>query len=672
MSFMRIITLLLSVCLSVLGLKGQTDTLHGRTLQDVLVKGYKPNSYLREAAQGATVVDLQLLENMPRILGNADPMHYAQLLPGVQTNSEYDAGLHIQGCDNQHNHVGIEGVTLYNVQHALGFFSIFNATHFQSMQLMKAPTAAHSGNRVGGVIDMLQSQQRDSVVSGSLSVGPMSSQGTIRIPLGQHQQLTLSARAAYLNLLYGQWLKYEDDELRYSFSDYNLTWQWWPDDKNRVWVDAYYGGDLMKNFNADYAYSVTMDWRNAMTALHWNHQTGSNLFKQTIYYTHYDNLFTLHEDNLNVEIPSRISDVGYRGELQTDNLSAGLRAIWHDVKPQAPDIQGFFEVASQSGDRQKAFESSLFADYTLPISRSVSLQPGLRASLYHNRRTYYGIDPSVRLNVDGGRMGRFWMQGDLRHQYLFRTGFSNIGLPTEFWFAANETYAPQYAYSLTASHEVFLFDKMLRVEASVYYKWLYHQVEYSGNIFDLLYQEYDLGNILLTGKGRNYGLNLLVEKRKGRLTGWISYSLGRAMRFFDDERHRQWYPANHERIHELNVVGTYKLNHRWSFGATGVLASGTPYTAPRQFYLINNNIITEFSEHNANRLRPYFRVDVSANYEFSHRGRQHSGINFSLYNVTMHNNDLYYRLKIYKERFANKPFRFVMPILPSVNYYYSF
>ena len=223
---MRIITLLLSVCLSVLGLKGQTDTLHGRTLQDVLVKGYKPNSYLREAAQGATVVDLQLLENMPRILGNADPMHYAQLLPGVQTNSEYDAGLHIQGCDNQHNHVGIEGVTLYNVQHALGFFSIFNATHFQSMQLMKAPIAAHSGNRVGGVIDMLQSQQRDSVVSGSLSVGPMSSQGTIRIPLGQHQQLTLSARAAYLNLLYGQWLKYEDDELRYSFSDYNLTWQW--------------------------------------------------------------------------------------------------------------------------------------------------------------------------------------------------------------------------------------------------------------------------------------------------------------------------------------------------------------------------------------------------------------------------------------------------------------
>lgn len=672
MSCQRIITLTMSVCLSVSILKGQTDTLRGQTFQDVMVKGHKTNTYLHNAVQGATVIDLQLLDNMPRILGNADPMHYAQLLPGVQTNSEYDAGLHIQGCDNQHNHVGIEGVTLYNVQHALGFFSIFNASHFQSMQLMKVPTTGRSANRIGGIIDMLHSPQRDSVVSGSLSVGPMSSQGTLRLPINRHQELKLSARMAYLNLLYSKWLRYEEDELRYGFNDFNLTWRWWMNDKDIIWIDAYYGGDRMKNFNDNYAYEVNMNWQNAMAALHWNHQSKKSLIKQTIYYTHYDNDFNLNEDKLKVKLPSDISDVGYQSELQMGRLTTNLLATWHEVKPQSPDIQGFFDTDINTENHQHAFETSLSTEYLIPLSRSISLQPSLRATFFRNQRTYYGIDPSIRLSIDSCHIGHFAFQADVRHQYLFRTGFSNIGLPTEFWFAANDIYKPQYAYGLSVLHEVFLNNKMWRIETSIYYKWLHHQAEYSGNIYDLLYQDYDLSNCLLMGKGCNYGLNLLIEKRKGHLTGWISYSLGRAMRFFDDESHNKWYPANHERIHELNIVGTYKLNHRWSLGATAVLASGTPYTAPRQFMLINNNIITEFCEHNSHRLNPYFRVDVSANYEFKPRGRCSSGINFSIYNITMHNNDLYYRLKIYNDQFGNRPYRFVMPLLPSINYYYRF
>ena len=637
-----------------------------------MVKGHRTNTYLRDATQGTTIIDLQLMDNMPRILGNADPMHYAQLLPGVQTNSEYDAGLHIQGCDNQHNHVGIEGVTLYNVQHALGFFSIFNATHFQSMQLTKVPTVSHSSNRIGGIINMLHSPKRDSIISGSLSVGPMSSQGTLHLPINQQQELTISARMAYLNLLYSKWLRYEEDELRYGFNDFNLTWQWWLNDKDRIWVDAYYGGDRMSNYNDNYAYEVNMNWQNAMAALHWNHLNNKSLIKQTIYYTHYDNEFSLQEDKLKVKLPSDISDIGYQGELQINHLTTTLQAIWHEVNPQSPNIQGFLDTNINTENQQHAFETSLSTEYQFPISRYINLQPGLRAEIYSNNRTYYGIDPSIRLNIDSCHIGCFSIQADVRHQYLFRTGFSNIGLPTEFWFSASDISKPQYAYELSASHELFLNNKMWRIETSIYYKWLRHQVEYTGNIYDLLYEEYDLSHCLLIGKGRNYGLNLLIEKRKGTLTGWISYSLGRALRFFDDESYRKWYPANHERIHELNIVGTYKLNNRWSLGATAVLASGTPYTAPKQFMLINNNIITEFNEHNSQRLKPYFRVDASVNYEFKHQGRCQSGINFSLYNITMHNNDLYYRLKIYKDRFANRPYSFVAPILPSVNYYYRF
>ena len=416
-----------------------------------------------------------------------------------------------------------------------------------------------------------------------------------------------------------------------------------------------------------------------MAALHWNRETALTQTEQTLYFTHYDNRFSLNEDNLHVDIPSGISDVAYKGKFTMGDFSAGLHLQWHKVRPQDPHVDGFFHTDNTSIGRQHSTESSLFANYRLRPSSRLTAQAGLRATLYAEHPTpntqhptpdtqHFSLDPVASLSYDAGDAGKVLLHADVCHQYLFRTGFSNIGLPTEFWFAADERNKPQYAYGLSVSHEVFLFDKMLRIETNLYYKWLRHQVEYSGNIYDFLYENYSLDNVLLRGDGRNYGLNLLVEKRKGHITGWLGYSLGRAKRRFGDK----WYAANHERIHELNAVATYKLDKRWSFGATAVLASGTPYTAPRQFYLIDNNILSEFSEHNAYRLRPYFRLDVSVNYDFKSVGTRRSGLNLSLYNVTMHNNDLFYRLKIYEGSFAFKPYRFIMPILPSVNYYYSF
>ena len=163
-----------------------SDTLNHYQLQDVEVKGKRLRSHLK-ALDDASIVDMSLMDYMPRILGNADPIHYAQLLPGVQTNSEYDAGLHVQGCDNSHNYVSLDGVPIYNATHLLGFFSIFNASHFSEMSLTKSSTSASFPNRLGGSVDMLTPTWiygEDSLQAngkhGEIAVGPMSSQGTVK------------------------------------------------------------------------------------------------------------------------------------------------------------------------------------------------------------------------------------------------------------------------------------------------------------------------------------------------------------------------------------------------------------------------------------------------------------------------------------------------------------
>lgn len=669
---MRLVLALIS-CLLSTSVLAQDSLLRGDTIREINVRGHRLKSFLLDAPNGISRIDLRMMDDMPRILGNADPMHYAQLLPGVQTNSEYDAGLHVQGCDNAHNIISINGVPLYNVSHLLGFFSIFNTPHFATMQLARSAANATMANRLGAHIDMQMADTLRNQISGDLSVGPISSQGTIRVPTGKHSLLTVSARQAYLNLLYGQWMKIETEVMHYDFGDYNLTWFYQPNERHDLSLDIYHGYDRAKYSDEDYLLDTNLKWGNTMVALHMNSRLGQDSkLHQTLYYTHSYNKFALNMSTLQIDVPSSISDVGYRADMQTGPVNMGIQVIGHTIQPQDPNINGLFSIDYVPQPREHSLESSIYADYTLQTGPVITTA-GLRTAYYqlgNYRRA--ALDPVVSVTYQMNDATQLILRSSLKHQYLHRSGFSDMGLPTEFWFSASNTYPAQYAWNISLGLDTWLKNRMYHLTFETYYKRLYHQQEYSGNIFDVIYSSYDLQAMLLHGQGYNYGINVLLEKRKGKLTGWLSYSWGRAMRRFNDVHYQGWYPASHERPHELNAVTTYRLNRHWSFGGTYVFASGTPFTAPKKFYLLNENLVSVFGEHNGNRLKPYMRLDLSINYDFRQRQGRRSGINLSFYNITMHGNDIYYRLKIYKDRFAAKPFRFMLKIMPSINYYYQF
>ena len=138
----------------------------------------------------------------------------------------------------------------------------------------------------------------------------------------------------------------------------------------------------------------------------------------------------------------------------------------------------------------------------------------------------------------------------------------------------------------------------------------------------------------------------MISKPTGRITGWISYNIGRAKRRFISESLLKSYPANHERIHELNALVTYDISHRWSVSGTMVLASGTPFTSVNQLYLYAEHIISHYNEHNSSRLKPYFRIDLSCTYKVKCRGHSEQGLNVSVYNVLGRENELFQSWKI--------------------------
>ena len=663
-----------------------TDTLNHYGLQAVEIRGKRLRSQLREI-EGTSIISMSLMDEMPHILGNADPLHYAQLLPGVQTNSEYDAGLHIQGCDNSHNYVSLGGAPIYNAAHLLGFFSIFNAGHFTEMSLQKSPVSASFPNRLGGRVDMLTPTwlaAEDSLwmggVHGELSVGPMSSQGTLRLPISKRSLLLLSARAAYLNLLYSKWLEVDGDEVKYDFSDYNLSYITQLDDANVLKIEGYWGYDNMKIGQASYGLQGKLKWDNTMAALHWYSRSKDGLneggkdwsMEQMVYYSRYANRLNVGEYSFQVGMRSFIFDLGYKGNFSWGRWRMGAEVVRHQLLPQDIGITGNLANYQTDAHHQLATEASVYLQYCQPLGEKLLMEMGARVSGYHCQKSFYRVMPHLKFNYDLSPSAKLNLNLGIRNQYLFQTGFSSAGLPTEFWFAADKNHRPQYAYHAALQGEFWFAEKEYRLSVETYYKWLMNQIENNSNMFDILFSSYSFDGSLLHGKGYNYGLNLLLEKRRGKLTGWLSGSLGRAMRKFDGEQYQEWYPAGHERIYELNAVATYRINRRVSLGSTYVLASGTPYTKVNYAYLMSGNLVTEYGPHNGDRVKPYMRLDLSVSYDFATKGKVRSGINFSLYNVTMHGNDLFYRIKVYDNHVRYNAFKFLMPIMPSINYYCKF
>lgn len=663
-----------------------TDTLNHYGLQAVEIRGKRLRSQLREI-EGTSIISMSLMDEMPHILGNADPLHYAQLLPGVQTNSEYDAGLHIQGCDNSHNYVSLGGAPVYNAAHLLGFFSIFNAGHFTEMSLQKSPVSASFPNRLGGRVDMLTPTwlaAEDSLsvgaVHGELSVGPMSSQGTLRLPIGKRSLLLLSARAAYLNLLYSKWLEVDGDEVKYDFSDYNLSYITQLDDANVLKIEGYWGYDKMKIGQASHGLQGKLKWSNTMAALHWYSRSkhGENegrkdwLMEQMVYYSRYANRLNLNEYSFQVGMRSFIFDLGYKGNFSCGRWRMGAEVVRHQLLPQDIGISGNLANYQTDTQHQQSMEASAYLQYCQPLGENLLMELGARVSGYHCQKSFYRVMPHLKFNYDLSQSAKLNLNLGIRNQYLFQTGFSSAGLPTEFWFAADQNHRPQYAYHAALQGEFWFAEKEYRLSVETYYKWLMNQIENNSNMFDILFSSYSFDGSLLHGKGYNYGLNLLLEKRRGKLTGWLSGSFGRAMRKFDGEQYQGWYPAGHERIYELNAVATYRINRRVSLGTTYVLASGTPYTKVNYAYLMSGNLVTEYGPHNGGRVKPYRRLDLSVSYDFAAKGSVRSGINISLYNVTMHGNDLFYRIKVYDNHVRYNGFKFLMPIMPSINYFCKF
>ena len=648
-------------------------------LDTVTIDDLMSISTVRTMTSGAVDLNLEMMDLLPKMMGNADPVSYSKLLPGVQTSGEYDGGLHINGCENSHNMVSVMDVPLYNVNHLLGFFSAFIPTHYSSMSLYKIPQTAGASNRLGGELLFRPDSRMDDMdkLSGSLSTGLISTQGTVKVPTGKKSLLTASFRDSYINLLYSKWLTTDRMTLLYSFYDSNLTWSCEINDRNLIMADAYYGRDKASLKDPGLLSDIRCKWGNDAESLHLIHKgKGDFRMKHLLYRSANINNLDVDHEQAQIYAPSSITDLGYKGSLGWRHLSLGAEILHHDMTLQVPVITGTYNSIKHEIPEEEAWEYSAYGDYNVTLGECLSFNLGVRGNIFAiPHKTFRSVDPSFAVtyyNTDHG-----WsMSVNLfqRHQYLFMTGYTDVGLPTEFWMPASEDLAPQYMRGINLSGQLDAGNGYT-LNASVYFKKLYNQVEYYGSMIDFIASDFNLQDHLIKGNGYNYGFDLMLSKDRGRLTGWVGYSYGRARRRFDDLRSDVMFPASHERLHELDVVAMYETGKRWKPSATLVAAGGTPFTVAEHFFVLDREIFVKYGEFNGKRMNPYIRLDLSVNYDLKVKSGsfvKSQGLNLSLYNVLCRSNDLGYRLKVYKDNLYYTSVSFLSLALPSISYYCTF
>ncbi|PZP43816.1 MAG: hypothetical protein DI598_15285, partial [Pseudopedobacter saltans] len=629
-----------------------------------------------------------------------DILKTLQLLPGIKSAGDGNSGFYVRGGGADQNLILLDEAPIYNATHLLGFFSTFNSDAIKDVSVYKGNMPAQYGGRLSSVLDIHTNDGNMTNTQLSGGIGIISSRLNLEGPITKDKgAFSIHARRTYADLF----LKLSKDssvnQNKLNFYDLNAKANYQFGSNNRLYLSAYRGRDNL-GFGNDFG----LNWGNSVLSLRWNHVYNSSLFSNTsLLYSYYDYLVRIQSGNNDVDVRSSIRDFSLRNEWQwhIDNrsrLNFGFSTIHHDIAPGSVETSSTSSYNTQILEKKKSLESALWLSHDWKINPSWQVTYGARLSMFNVlgpgtfynfdeigdvvdssvfasgkiAKTYLNLEPRLAISYqrDNRDFIRFSYSRNTQNLHLLSN--STAANPTDVWVPSSLNIKPEIGDQLATGYFGELNDGMFEYSSEVYYRWMQNQIDYK-NGAEIIANK-DVESQLLYGKGRAYGWENFFKKKKGRLTGWISYTLSKTERKLDQVNGGKWYPARQDRTHEISVVGIYQLNSKWTLSGTWVYYTGNAVTFPSGKYVVSDILINYYSERNGNRMPAYHRLDLGATLQGKSTDKFESSWTFSLFNA-------YGRENAYSMTFKRDPdnssktvvertalFRFV----PSVTYNFKF
>ena len=616
-------------------------------MEEVVVHSRRKDANVKNAQMGKIDLSMNQIKNIPSFLGEIDIMKTIQLLPGVRNAGEGNAGFYVRGGGPDQNLIMLDDAVVYNSGHLFGFFSIFNSDAIKNTSLIKGGMPAQYGGRLSSVLDIAMKDGNSNDLSAEGGIGLIASRISIQGPLKKDRSsFIISGRRTYIDAITKPFIKKNSDFYGsgYYFYDFNAKANYRFSAKDRLYLSGYFGRDVFTFKNAKRSFNASIPWGNSTATLRWNHVFGPKLFANTtLVYNDYKFSFSAAQDNLETTLASGIKDGNAKIDFDyypapQHKIKFGAQSTYHKFVPNVVSGRQDSTVFRPSNEDVKyALENAAYGQDDWDVSDKLKINYGLRwssfsqlgpyrkftrdadqnildSTVYKNFQrivNYNGLEPRITTRYTLNETISLKASVSRNLQFIHLVSNSGTTLPTDLWVPSTFRVKPQISWQYATGIFKNFKDNQYETSLEVYYKDMRNQIEFKEGYFPRLTDpEVDF----VFGKGWSYGSELFINKVRGRLTGWLGYTLSWTWRQFPKLNGGEKFPAKYDRRHDLSLVGIYELNDKWKFGSVFVYGTGNATSLPERFYIINGVLTQENSKVNQYRLAPYHRLDMSATY----------------------------------------------------------
>ncbi len=627
-------------------------------LEQVNISAIRQDANVKEAVMGVERLDPKELAKLPVLLGEKDIIKTMQLLPGVKNAGEGSSGFYVRGGGADQNLILLDEAPVYNASHLLGFFSTFNSDAIKDATLYKGNQPANFGGRLSSVLDIKMNEGNNKKYNVSGGLGLISSKLNVEGPIVKDKaSFLVTGRRTYADVFLKATDRFKDNKLY--FYDLNTKLNYRISKKDRIYLSGYFGRDKL-----GFGETFGIDWGNATATARWNRIVNEKLFSNTSFiFSSYDYKISIKSGDVDFKILSKIQDFNLKQEFQyylntRNKIRFGLNAIHHAITPGQVEANSSSGLSTTKINPLKSIESAIYITNDWSASEKINVSYGARltgfsvlgngsesytfdengdvatTNTYKKNqmvKTYLIVEPRVSASFSYSKSASIKAAYARNAQNIHLLSNATSASPTDVWLSTTLNTKPEIADQASIGWFKNFKENAYEFNVEIYYKTMQNQIDYRNGANTQANEK--LEGELLYGVGRAYGLEMILKKKTGKLTGWIGYTLSRTERKINGINENNWYVAKQDRTHDVSVVGIYDINKKLSVSALFVFYTGNAVTFPTGKYEVNGETQFSYTERNAARMPNYHRLDLGLTWIRKNTDKFESSWNFSVYNA---------------------------------------
>ncbi|WP_455169178.1 TonB-dependent receptor [Aegicerativicinus sediminis] len=694
-------------------------------LEEILITSKSDKLDIKSAQMSVNNLSVKTIKQIPVVLGESDVVRSVLLLPGVTNAGDASSGFNVRGGAVDQNLILLDEATIYNSSHLFGLFSVFNPDAIKDIKLFKGGIPARYGGRVSSVLEIFQKEGNNKELKANGGIGFVASRLLLEGPISKERSSFLvGARSSYAHLF----LPLLDIDNSASFYDLNAKLNYRINENNNFYISGYFGRDF---FTINDAFQNI--YGNALLNLRWNHIYGSKLFSNlSLIYS--DFYYGLELDFVGFRWNSGITNLNFKYDFKNylkDNLQInfGLHNTYYvfnpgKIEPNSPESG----ILVDQLVKKYANETALYVGLDQDITSNLNLQYGVRASnfirlgqdeiyVYENNepvifnpntltyqeanpidtvfqkrskpiKTFFNFEPRVAASYSLNENSSVKASYTRLAQYLHLISNTSSPTPLDVWTPSGSFIKPQILDHYAMGYFMNFNDDNYSIEVETYYKNLKNRIDYIDGA-NLIAND-AIERVVLTGRGRSYGLEFLLRKNKGDFQGWVSYTLSKSEQQTPGRTHisedgttytetginlGNWYNTPYDKPHDISVYGNYELNEKWSFSGNFAYQTGRPANYPIGQFDFQGVTAPVFGLRNQQRLPAYHRLDISATLtpKKNRNRRWQAQWVFSIYNIYNRQNAVSVNFRQNEDTGLNEAVKTaIFGIVPAITYNFKF